>query len=239
MTFVMYASAILSILIIVYMLIKKMDIKITLFLMGIVLMFIAMAMGKGIDVKGFESTGAVWLDPILAIASQFVSTLSSAGFIILVLGGYTAYMSYIKANDVTVSVLTKPLQGIKSAYILVPIVFLLGNLTGGLSRCSRRLDCRWNGQEEPHGNRQAHFGAHDRRCRVHVRAVHDPVFVIRAPQRSWSISGRAVFGTFAGTSGPASARMADVSCGAMDTGRPAVRFFPTCRTPRFVVIRRF
>lgn len=128
MTFVMYASAILSILIIVYMLIKKMDIKIPLFLMGIVLMFIAMAMGKGIDVKGFESTGAVWLDPILAIASQFVSTLSSAGFIILVLGGYTAYMSYIKANDVTVSVLTKPLQGIKSAYILVPIVFLLGNL---------------------------------------------------------------------------------------------------------------
>ena len=38
-TFVMYAAAIISVAIVIFMLIKKMDIKITLFLMGIVLMF--------------------------------------------------------------------------------------------------------------------------------------------------------------------------------------------------------
>src|SRR5690606_16734691 len=81
-----------------------------------------------ISAGDFTSTGSVLLDPLLAISDQFKSTLTSAGFIILLLGGYTAYMSYIKANDVTVSVLTKPIANIKSVYILVPIVFLLGNL---------------------------------------------------------------------------------------------------------------
>jgi len=128
MEIIMYIAAILAIAVIVYMLIKQMDIKITLFFIGIALMFIAIAMGNGISAKGFESTGAFWIDPLLAIADQFKSTLTSAGFIILVLGGYTAYMSHINANDVTVNVITKPLGKIKSVYVLVPVVFLIGNL---------------------------------------------------------------------------------------------------------------
>lgn len=125
---IMYGSALIAVAVVVFMLIKKMDIKITLLLMGVVLMFIAIAMGNGIAVKDFASTGAVWLDPLKAIVDQFKSTLSSAGFIILILGGYSAYMSAIGANEVTVNVLTKPIGRIKSVYILVPVVFLLGNL---------------------------------------------------------------------------------------------------------------
>ena len=125
---IMYGSAIIAVAVVIFMLIKKMDIKITLFLMGVLLMFIGIAMGNGIGVKDFASTGAVWLDPLKAIADQFKDTLRSAGFIILILGGYSAYMSHIGANDVTVRVLTKPIRHIKSAYILVPVVFLLGNL---------------------------------------------------------------------------------------------------------------
>lgn len=127
-TAIMYISAILAVAIIIFMLIKKMDIKISLFLMGIVLMFIAMACGKTIGGGEFASTGVFWLDPLKAIADQFKSTISSAGFIILILGGYSAYMNHIKANNVTVSVLTKPIGKIKSVYILVPVVFLIGNL---------------------------------------------------------------------------------------------------------------
>lgn len=125
---VMYLAALLAVVVVVVMLIKKMDIKISLFFMGIVLMFIAMAMGKGIAIKDFESTGIVFLDPLKAVADQFKSTIMSAGFIILILGGYSTYMSHIKANNATVSALTKPIGKIKSVYILVPIVFLLGNL---------------------------------------------------------------------------------------------------------------
>lgn len=125
---VMYASAIIAVAIVVTMLIKKMDIKITLFLMGIILMFVGVALGNPIGGEEFASTGAMWLDPLKVIAEQFKNTISSAGFIILILGGYSAYMNTIKANNVTVSVMTKPIGKIKSVYILVPIVFLMGNL---------------------------------------------------------------------------------------------------------------
>lgn len=123
-TMIMYSVGILGIIAVVYMLIKKLDIKITLFAVGLVLMYIALFMGK----KVLAEPVNIVLDPVLAIIEQFKSSLTGAGFIILMLGGYTAYMTKIGANKVTVSTLTKPLHLIKSPYILVPIVFLLGNL---------------------------------------------------------------------------------------------------------------
>ncbi len=125
---IMYGAAILAVCVVVFMLIKKMDIKMTLFLIGIILMYIAMAFGNGIAISDFESSGIALLDPLKAIVDQFKSTITSAGFIILILGGYSSYMSHIKANNVTVSVLTRPIAKIKSVYILVPLVFLLGNV---------------------------------------------------------------------------------------------------------------
>lgn len=127
-TAIMYISAIVAVALVVFMLIKKMDIKITLFVIGMILMYIGMACGNSIGGTDFVSTGMAWLDPLKAIVDQFKSTISSAGFIILILGGYSSYMNSIKANNVTVSVLTKPIGKIKSIYILVPVVFLIGNL---------------------------------------------------------------------------------------------------------------
>lgn len=124
----MYFIVIAAVAVVIYMLIKKMDIKITLFLMGIVLMYVAMACGQGISIKDFESCGIVLLDPLVAIADTFKSTITSAGFIMLILGGYSAYMSEIGANDATVWALTRPIRNIKSPYVLVPVVFLLANV---------------------------------------------------------------------------------------------------------------
>ncbi|KMT21050.1 C4-dicarboxylate transporter DcuC [Clostridium cylindrosporum] len=126
--FTLSIITIVAIALVVYMLIKKMDIKITLLGVGLGLMYLALLMGQKIAFKGFTSTGSATLDPISIIPMQFVSTLSEAGLIILILGGYTAYMNKIGANDVTVNVLTKPLGKVKSPYMLVPVVFLLGNL---------------------------------------------------------------------------------------------------------------
>ena len=124
----MYLVAVVAVAAVVLMLIKKMDIKISLFLIGILLMYVAMAMGRSIAFGDFVSSGVPWLDPFKVVGDQFVETITSAGFVMLILGGYTAYMSKIGANEVTVSVLSKPLAHIKSAYVLVPITFLLGNL---------------------------------------------------------------------------------------------------------------
>lgn len=122
MNVIMYIASILAVAIVIYMLIKKADIKITLFIVGIALLYIALLMGKSV------SGNIKILAPFQVIIDDFKSILPKAGFIILILGGFTAYMSSIGANDVTVHALTSPLKGIKSAYILVPIVFLLGNL---------------------------------------------------------------------------------------------------------------
>ena len=111
----MYLVAIAAVAAVVLMLIKKMDIKISLFLIGILLMYVAMAMGRSIAFGDFVSSGVPWLDPFKVVGDQFVETITSAGFVMLILGGYTAYMSKIGANDVTVSVLSKPLAHIKSA----------------------------------------------------------------------------------------------------------------------------
>ncbi len=127
-TTIMIISALFAIGFVGYCLIKKMDIKITLFGAGIILMYIALAMGNAISMNGFESSGLTLIDPVLALVNQFKATLSSSGLIILILGGYAAFMSKINANSVTINTLTKPLGKIKSAYVLVPIVFLLGNL---------------------------------------------------------------------------------------------------------------
>lgn len=122
--FLMFGSSLLALAIVIFMLIKKMDIKITLFLVGILLMIVSILMGNPV----IEEPVNIVVDSVLSVVDQFKNTLNGAGFIILILGGYTAYMNEIGANDVTVSALTKPLKSIKSPYVLVPVVFLLGNL---------------------------------------------------------------------------------------------------------------
>ena len=58
---IMYLVAIAAVGIVGFMLVKKMDIKISLFLIGIVLMYIALLMGKDISFTDFVSSGVTWL----------------------------------------------------------------------------------------------------------------------------------------------------------------------------------
>lgn len=123
-TGLIFLFSFLAIAVVIFMLIKKLDIKITLFTVGIILMFISVLGGA----KILEEPVTKGLDPIISVVDAFKSILSGPGLVILLLGGYTGYMNKIGANEVTVNSLTKPLKGIKSTYLLVPIVFLLGNL---------------------------------------------------------------------------------------------------------------
>lgn len=117
---------VLAVGILIYMLLKKNDIKMTLMFLGIILMYVALLMGRKLGIS--ETTGSVLLDPFQAVVDQFANTLVGPGFVILILGGYSSYMNHIGANKVTVQALTKPIAKIKSIYILIPIVFLIGNL---------------------------------------------------------------------------------------------------------------
>lgn len=122
-----YLISLLAAGLVIFMIIKKMDIKITLLFCGVLLMYIGIfAMGNTVAISEYETIGGL-LDPFNAIILTFKDILVSSGFVILILCGYSAYMDAIGANKATVDVLTTPLKKIKSAYILVPFVFLLGN----------------------------------------------------------------------------------------------------------------
>jgi DcuC family C4-dicarboxylate transporter len=121
--FIMYLAAIVAVGLVIYMLLKKTDIKITLFGVGLALLYVSLLMGKSVP-----NNVARFLYGFQVIVDQFKSVLPNTGLIILILGGYAAYMRAIGANEVSAYVFTRPLQGIKSTYFLVPIVFLLGNL---------------------------------------------------------------------------------------------------------------
>ncbi|EKP0293458.1 C4-dicarboxylate transporter DcuC [Aeromonas veronii] len=121
---------IVSILILVicgYLIAKNYDAKIVLFGAGLLLMFAAVGLGHPL-LPAAQSSGLSWLDPFVQIKQIFISQMGNVGLTIMVLFGFSSYMSHIGANDVTVMLLTRPLSRIRSPYLLVPVIFLLGNL---------------------------------------------------------------------------------------------------------------
>lgn len=110
-----------------YLIAKNYDAKIILFIAGLILLFGAALLGHPI-LPAKLSSGSIWIDPFTQIQQLFISQFGRAGIIIMVLFGFSAYMSHIGANDVAVNLMSKPIVKIKSKYILVPIVFWLGTL---------------------------------------------------------------------------------------------------------------
>ena len=123
-TIVTILLGICSVSLVTYLLLKKADIKVAMLGIGILLLYIASLTG----IPVIKEPVNAFIDPLTSVVNQFKSTLSGAGLVILILGGYTAYMNKIGANEVTVNVLTSPLKHVKSSYFLVPVVFLLGKL---------------------------------------------------------------------------------------------------------------
>ena len=111
-----------------FLIIKKFNTTFVLLAVGLTLLFASVVMGNPIFGDPNLSTGAGWLDPFKVIQQAFLSQLGVIGLTIMSLFGFAAYMTHIGANDVTVNALIRPVKRMKSVYVLVPIVFLIGNL---------------------------------------------------------------------------------------------------------------
>ena len=110
-----------------YLIYKKYNATIALAVGGIILLFAAVILGHPI-LSPEETTGIVWLDPFKKIEISFLKNLGNIGLTTMTLFGFSSYMNLIGANEVTVDIMTKPLGKIKSKYVIVPVIFLLGNL---------------------------------------------------------------------------------------------------------------
>lgn len=110
-----------------YLIAKNYDAKFVLFGAGLLLMYAAVGLGHTLLPAG-QGSGIPWFDPFVQIKKIFISQMGNVGLTIMVLFGFSSYMSRIGANEVTVMLLTRPLSKIRSPYLLVPVIFLLGNL---------------------------------------------------------------------------------------------------------------
>ncbi|SQH57558.1 C4-dicarboxylate transporter [Acholeplasma laidlawii] len=77
--FLMYAASILAVAAVIYMLLKKLDIKVTLLVVGMLLVVVAMFMGN-LPTTQFSE----FMAPFNLIIDQFKAVLPRAGFIILI-----------------------------------------------------------------------------------------------------------------------------------------------------------
>lgn len=105
---------------------KKYDIRVVLFGTGIFFMLGATTLGLPI-LPEETSSGIAFFDVFRQIGGTFVNQLSGAGLIIMVLFGFSAYMSEIGANGMTVKVLSAPLLKIKNKRLIVPVFFLIAS----------------------------------------------------------------------------------------------------------------
>lgn len=119
--------AILVILLVSYLIIKKFDTVISLLFGGIILLFCAYILKYPI-LNDKLTTGSGFFDIFEVIKNLFIKNLGNIGLTIMVLFGYSTYMNSIEANDVTIHMITKPIKNIRFKYLLIPIIFLLSNL---------------------------------------------------------------------------------------------------------------
>ena len=105
---------------------KKYDIRATLFGTGIFFMLTAVLLGFTILPEATTS-GISFFDIFRQISNTFIGQLSGAGLIIMVLFGFSAYMSEIGANEMTVKVVSSPLLKIKNKRLIVPFFFLIAS----------------------------------------------------------------------------------------------------------------
>ena len=111
--------------------VKKLQVNILLLFAGIALNLLAIFGGAGdLMPKGARGTGFIGFDLFALLSALSKNQAATTGFIILVAGGFAAYMDQIGATGKLVTVCLKPLQHLKSPYIVLGAVFLLGHFLG-------------------------------------------------------------------------------------------------------------
>lgn len=110
--------------------VKKLQVNILLLFAGIALNLIAILGGvTDLMPKGAHGTGFIGFD-LFGLLSALSRHQATTGFIILVAGGFAAYMDQIGATDKLVAVCLKPLQRLRNPYLIMGAVFILGNFLG-------------------------------------------------------------------------------------------------------------
>lgn len=119
--------AIVVTIIVAKMVLSKQKAQTVLFVGGFVLLACAIFMGKPIlDAK--KTTGFAWFDIFKFVENTFSSRAAGIGLLIMSVGGFAKYMDHIGASRVLVNLTAKPLQIVRSPYLLLAVSYVIGQL---------------------------------------------------------------------------------------------------------------
>lgn len=131
------AIGLFTIVIVGFLIIRGYNAKGVLFVSGVALLLLA-ALGSSIGsdaflgnskpIGGDKSTGLFFVDISTLIFSLMEKRGGGLGLLIMVLVGFSAYMSHIGANDTVIRHLSRPLAHIRSPYLLMIGGFFIGCL---------------------------------------------------------------------------------------------------------------
>ena len=119
--------ALLTTIVVAWLIIKRMKPQAVLFAGGIFLLAVAILMGYPVlDAK--KSTGLSWFDIFKFIEDVLSNRAAGIGIMIMTVGGFAKYMDYIGASRSLVYIASKPLSMVKSPYVLLGISYIIGQL---------------------------------------------------------------------------------------------------------------
>ena len=118
----------IAIVLVAYYIVKGYSATGVLMFGGLVLLFISVLMGHSILPGGVKSTGSTYFDILEYVKYLLGNRGGGLGLMIMVLCGFSVYMTHLGANDVVVKLVSKPLKNIRSPYILMVFAYFLACL---------------------------------------------------------------------------------------------------------------
>lgn len=110
-----------------YGIFKKYKSQTVLLLGGIVMIGCAIILGIGGPIVPAKiSTGSAWLDIFQFISDLISKRAAELGMMIMVVTGFARYMDKIGASRVLVHICIKPLRALKSPYLVMALVYIVG-----------------------------------------------------------------------------------------------------------------
>lgn len=112
-----------------WMIVKRYQMAMVLLMAGLSMIIFAVVCGvTGFLPKGMKSSGLIWFDVIDLLRSIAVKQVSGIGLLIMVAGGFAAYMDRIGAARALVNVCITPLKSLSSPYLIMVFGYLIGQM---------------------------------------------------------------------------------------------------------------
>ena len=111
----------IAIVLVAYYIVKGYSATGVLMFGGLVLLFISVLMGHSILPEGVKSTSSTYFDILEYVKYLLGNRGGGLGLMIMVLCGFSVYMTHLGANDVVVKLVSKPLKNIRHTINLVRV----------------------------------------------------------------------------------------------------------------------